>query len=359
MRGRIDLEKCLFGEREKTVCDMGKLKASAFAFTTGVQALRLVSPSGQIIVLPYQGQQIWDVVFHGRRLTMKSFFPEPVPSVHLLDSYGAFLYHCGALRMGTPGPGDDHPVHGELPGAAYDTAWLVVGEDEGGEYLGVSGAYNYTKAFGDKYRAVPEVKLYRDSTVLHVSMTIQNLAHRPMDLMYMCHVNFFPAENGEIVQAAGWDTKDMTVRAVIPAHVKPTPQYLSFLESLKKNPGVTRVFRSEDRYDPEVVFYIHNLKSDAKGMTHVLQKHPDGSSDYICWNVKDLDHAVRWILMHEDTRVAGMALPSTCDPEGYTAEKKKGNVRSIPAEGTATFSVRVGCLDPAETRRMESTIRSL
>ena len=29
-----------------------------------------------------------------------------------------------------------------------------------------------------------------------------------------------------------------------------------------------------------------------------------------------------------------MALPSTCDPEGYTAEKQKGNVRSIPALGS-------------------------
>ena len=28
-----------------------------------------------------------------------------------------------------------------------------MGEDEGGAYLGVSGAYLYAKAFGDTYRA--------------------------------------------------------------------------------------------------------------------------------------------------------------------------------------------------------------
>jgi len=359
MTGRIHLDKCLFGAKEKPLCELGGLKAASFLYSTGVHALRLENPLGHILVLPYQGQQIWDVVFHGRRQTMTTFFSEPVPSPNLLDSYGAFLYHCGALRMGTPAPEDTHPLHGELPGAPYDETWLVLGQDDGGTYLGVSGAFHYTKAFGDKYKAVPSVKLYENRTVLDVSMTIENLAHRPMDLMYMCHVNFLPADNGEIVQAAGWDTTDMVLRSSIPSHVKPTPQYLSFLDALKKNPGVTRILRTEDRYDPEVVFYIRNLRSDSHGMTHMLQKHPDGSSDYISWNVKDLDHTVRWILKNDDQKVAGMALPSTCDPEGYTAEKKKGNVRSIPGLGKAQFAVRVGYLDAAETKGMESTIRSL
>ncbi len=359
MTGRVPLSKSLFGDTERLVCEIGKLKAFAFAFSTGVQAVRVENPHGHIIVLPYQGQQVWDAVFHGRRLTMQNFFPEPIPSSNLMDSYGMFLYHCGALRMGTPGPEDNHPVHGELPGAPYSEAWLILGDDAGGPSLGVSGAYTYTKAFGDKYRAVPAVKLPENGTVFDVSITIENLAHHPMDLMYMCHVNFLPAENGEIVQAAGWDTKDMTVRSAIPAHVHPTPQYLSLLDSLKKNPGLLRGFKPGDHYDPEIVFYIRNLKSDSKGMTHMLQKHPDGSSDYVGWKVKDLDHTVRWIVVHEDQKVNGMALPSTCDPEGYTAEKKKGNVRSLAGQAAVTFSVRTGYLDAAETKRVEQTIRSL
>ena len=160
-----------------------------------------------------------------------------------MDSYGAFLYHCGARRMGTPAPEDDHPLHGELPAATYDTACILLGEDEGGRYLGVSGTYLYAKAFGDKYRATPTVKLYEKRAVVDVGMAIENLTHHPMDLMYMCHVNFLPAENGEIVQAAGWNTTDMSVRSSIPSHVKPTPQYLAFLDALRKDPGVTRVFR--------------------------------------------------------------------------------------------------------------------
>ena len=359
MTGRVNLYRSAFTDRERVICEAGGLRAVSFLFSSGVAGLRLENSRGHIVVLPWQGQQVWDAVFDGRRLTMRTVFPEPVPTVNLLDSYGAFLYHCGALRMGSPGPQDIHPLHGELPTAPYQEAWLVFGEDEGGAWMGVSGAYGYAKAFGDKYRAVPVVKLHEKGTVLDVSMTVTNLAHFPMDLMYMCHINFLPAENGEIIQAAGWDTRDMTVRSSIPAHVKPTPQFLAFLESLSKNPSVTPVLRPEDEYNPEIVFYIRNLKRDAHGMTHMLQKHPDGSADYVGWDPKVLDHAVRWILVHADQKVLGMALPSTCDPEGYTAEKQKGTVRTIPAMGKVTFAVRTGYLDAAGTREMESAIRSL
>ena len=104
MKGHIHLRKSQFGEAERPLCEFNTLKASSFLFGSGVHAVRIANPRGHIIVLPYQGQQIWDAVFAGRRLTMSTFFPQPVSSPHLLESYGAFLYHCGALRMGTPGP---------------------------------------------------------------------------------------------------------------------------------------------------------------------------------------------------------------------------------------------------------------
>jgi hypothetical protein len=359
MEGRICLAKSQFSRYETVVCETGRLSASAFVFSTGVHALRLRSPRAHIIVLPYQGQQIWDFVCEGRRLTMRSLFPEPVPSGDLLDSYGAFLYHCGARRMGNPGPEDDHPLHGELPAASYDEAWLSFGEEAGEPYLGVCGSYTYVRAFGDKYRALPIVKLFESRSVLDVSMAIENLTHYPMDLMYMCHINFLPADNGEIVQGTGWNAEDMVLRSQIPSHVKPTPEYLELLERLKKNPGVMRTLRAEEEYNPEIVFYLRNLKRDPDGLTHMIQKHPDGSSDYVGYNVQQLDHTVRWIVKHRDQQVIGMALPSTCDPEGYTAEKKKGNVRILPPESTVTFTVRTGYLDSAETEAMERRIQSL
>lgn len=359
MTGRFPLFRETFTRSESLLIEIGGLRAYAFAYESGVEAVRIASRTGQIVVLPYQGQQIWEAEFGGRSLKMKNFFTEPVASRDLLDSYGAFLYHCGALRMGTPGPEDDHPLHGELPAAPYASAWVVFGGDAGGPFLGVSGSYVYARAFGDKYRATPEVRMHEGRGTLDVSMTIENLAHYPMDLMYMCHVNFLPADNGEIVQAAGWGADDMIVRSQIPSHVKPTEKYLKFLESLKKNPEVTRVLRPEDEYNPEVVFYLKNLRYDSEGRTHLLQKHPDGTSDYVSYDVRQLDHTVRWILKHQDQQVNGMALPSTCDPEGYTSEKKKGNVRSLGASQQITFGVRVGYLDRDDTVAMEKLIKGL
>ena len=359
MQGKITLDKSLFSQKEKVLADFGTMKASAFLYESGVHAVRIENARGYIIVLPFQGQQIWDAVFDGRNLKMKSFFDKPILSSNLLDSYGAFQYHCGALRMGSPGPEDNHPLHGELPGATYQDAYIVFGEDRAGLFVGVSGNFTYARAFGDKYKATPNVTLHEGATILDIDMTIENLAHSPMDLMYMCHVNFLPAENGEIVQATGWSPKDMIVRSSIPAHVKPTPQFLAFLASLSADPGVTRVIKPEDTYYPEVVFYLKNLRQDDQNNTHMLQKHIDGTSDYISYNPTILDHTVRWILKHEDQQVMGMALPATCDPEGYTAEKKKGNLRSIPGLGKVGFSVRTGYLNAAETVRMESLIRSL
>jgi hypothetical protein len=36
------------------------------------------------------------------------------------------------------------------------------------------------------------------------------------------------------------------------------------------------------------------------------------------------------------------AMPATCEPEGYTAEKRKGNVRILPARASARFVTRLG-----------------
>lgn len=359
MHGRIVLDRRQFSEKPSLVAEIGGLRAYAFQYSTGVEAVRIESKRGEIVVLPYQGQQIWDARFEGRRLTMKNFFPEPRRSGALLDSYGAFLYHCGARRTGNPGPEDDHEIHGELPAAPYEEAWLAFGEEAGVAYLGISGSWTYAKAFGDRYRAVPLVKLVEGDTLLDVSMTVENLTHYPMDLMYMCHINFLPADGGEIVQPTGWTANDMVIRSQIPSHVKPTPEYLSFLDRLKADPGLTRTMRKSEEYNPEIVYYLKNLKRDAAGMTHVIQKHPDGSADYVSYDPEQLNHTVRWLLKHKEQEVIGMALPATCDPEGYTAEKNKGNVRTLAPHASVTFRVKTGYLDERRAKETERMIREL
>jgi hypothetical protein len=174
VKGKIHLRKSFFSEKERVFADLGELKASIFIYDSGVHAVRLENKKGHILVLPFQGQQVWDAVFGGRRLTMKSPYDEPVDTDFFLNSYGCFLMHCGALRMGCPGPGDDHPLHGELPVADYRSAEVVAGDDEKGVFIGITGEYRYCMAFGDIYSARPLVKLYEGSSLIESSITILN-----------------------------------------------------------------------------------------------------------------------------------------------------------------------------------------
>jgi hypothetical protein len=147
-------------------------------------------------------------------------FDEPKNVDFFLNSYGCFMMHCGAWRMGCPGSGDTHPLHGELPYAPYDEAGIIFGQDEKGRYAGVVGEYKYDLAFSVHYIAKPIVKIYEESSLINISMEIKNRSGYPMELMYMCHVNFRPVVNGEIFQTLKWDSKHMVVRKSTPGHVE-------------------------------------------------------------------------------------------------------------------------------------------
>lgn len=126
-----------FGDKEQTCLRTDSIEVTLFRYETGVAAARLTNRRGHLVVLPYLGQMIWDAVFDGVRLTMGSMFAVPRPADTILGTYGCFCYHCGILRMGNPGPEDDHALHGEMPCAPMDRASLEVGED--GEGLRPAG----------------------------------------------------------------------------------------------------------------------------------------------------------------------------------------------------------------------------
>jgi hypothetical protein len=83
-----------------------------------------------------------------------------------------------------------------------------------------------------------------------------------------------------------------------------------------------------------------------------MQVHPDGSADLISHRPEQLDHGVRWISLTPDQQALGMCLPATAEPEGYHAEKAKGNVRTLPGKTTVRFDMEVAYLAPAEASAM-------
>jgi hypothetical protein len=351
----VNITPRFFAEREKTLVEHGSLSASTFLFDSGVCGLRMKNDLGQLVLLPFQGQQIWSAEFGGRELTMKSMFDEPRPTCEYLETYGGFLLHCGATAMGVPSKEDTHPLHGELPNAPYQAAYLVIGQDEQGSYIGLGGQYRHTVAFNHNYLAEPLVKLHAGSTLFTVTMTITNLKRLEMELMYLAHVNFRPVDNGRLVYSAPCDPEHVRVRSSIPSHIRPPEGYREFLTELKDHPERHNLLASGLAFDPEVVFFIDYLTDEA-GWAHSMQVHPDGSADYIGHRPDELDHGVRWISRTADQEALGIVLPATAEPEGYLAERAKGNIKILPPKGEFHCELEMGTLAPDEAKRMEEKI---
>lgn len=358
MSTTIHLTDNFFHPQEALLVETSALTVSTFTYPSGVAALRLSNDQGELIMLPFQGQQIWSATFGGRNITMKSMFDYPNATRNYLDTYGAFLIHCGATAMGVPMGEDTHPLHGELPNAPYQKAWLMVGEDEGGEYIALGGEYKHTVAFSFNYIAQPLVKLYAGADRCTIQMTVTNLKQTPMEFMYMAHANFRPVNNGELVYSAPCTPETARLRKSIPSHVHPTPEYLAFLKELEQDPAKHNVLRPELAFDPEVVISF-DYQADAEGWAHTMQVHPDGTADYIRHKPAQLDKGVRWICRTPDQDALGMVLPATAEPEGYHAEKAKGNIKVIEGGDSYFCEMEVGVLSVDETQAMTEQIAKI
>ena len=351
----IYLNAVEFTRAETLLAQHAALKVFAFRYASGVSALRVTNPVGEIIMLPFHGQQIWDAKFYGRRLTMRSMFDEPVNTGDYLSNYGGFLLHCGATAMGNPGPGDTHPLHGELPNAIYQSAELTFGSDESGAYVEVSGRYRHTVAFSHNYVAEPRIRMNENDGRLAMHLAVNNLKATPMDVMYLAHVNFKPVDGAKLIDTASDDPSKVNVRDKFPAFFKTTPEYLNFIKSLQQNPALHREMTKGKTFDPELVMGLA-FNSDEQGWAHSMQALPDGSADFISHRPSELPRGVRWITRTPNQDAIGIYLPATAEANGYTAEKAKGNVLSIDAGNSFKCALEFGALDEKAATEMKVKI---
>ena len=355
---RMFLSPSFFGDAEKVLVEYGPLIASTFRFESGVCGLKFENECGSLVLLPFQGQQIWSAEFNDRTLTMKSMFDQPHPTRSYLENYGGFLIHCGMTSMGVPGPSDNHPLHGELPNAPYDKAWVIAGEDERVMFLELGGQYRHTVAFSTNYIAAPQVRLYAGRSTFWAGMNVTNLKNTPMEYMYLAHINFRPADNARLAYTAKYDPQHVRVRRSIPSHVRPPVGYREFLDELAENPQRHHFLLPGLGFDPEVVFFI-DYQPDAEGWAHSMQVHPDGSADYVRHRPDQLDVGVRWICRTPDQDALGFILPATAEPEGYSAEKAKGNVKVLGPGETWLCEYEMGVLSADEAAQMERSINTM
>ncbi|WP_462380019.1 aldose 1-epimerase family protein [Pseudomonas sp. Marseille-QA0892] len=348
---RIPLYPQLWEQASRLLLESAHFSARAWTYPSGVKALSLENSRGELVVLPWQGQMIWSAEFDGQNLTMHNMFTQPRPSAGVIGTYGCFMFHSGLLRNGCPGPEDDHALHGEMPCATMDEAWLEVGEDEHGAYLRLGGTCEYVQGFGDHYRANPSVTVRPESGLFEIGMHVVNAAAKPMDLMYMAHMNYAYVDGGRLTQPLGCER--VRVRASVPEHVRPTPEWTAYIAELRQDPASLKVLDSPALYDPEIVCFFDDVQSDAAGQAHFFLEHPNGAAFYTRYSPQQFEHAARWILHNPDQQVAAFVLPATCEPEGYTAELAKGHVRSLAPGASAEFSVTTGYLNVQERKALQ------
>ena len=343
----VTLRRAFFGEEERAILRAGEMSASLFRYPSGVEALRLANARGSVVVLPFMGQMVWRANFDGVELAMRGMLDVPRPGATILDTYGCLAYHAGLLRNGTPGPQDDHPLHGEMPCMPMDEAGLELGEDEGGPWLAVTGLRDYVRGFGAHYRASPRVTLRAAATDFSMEIGVENRAAAPMDLMYICHANFGFPEGARIVQPVPFDAEHVVTRTAVPGHVTPTERYRALLRAFAADPSGAEVLDDPSRFSPEQVFYVKGLAPGADGLAHVLLRRREGDGFTVAYDPVAMPHTIRWLLADGDHGVAAFAMPGTCEPEGHAAEKRKGHVRTLAAGGGARFTTRLGYADRA------------
>ncbi len=355
---RVGLHSRFFSEKRRVLVECGSLKATLFEFESGVAAVEIENGVSEIVMLPFQGQQIWSATFGGRDVTMKTMFDQPRATEDYLQTYGGFLLHCGFTAMGVPTEEDDHPLHGELPNAKFQYAWLEIGEDEGGAYIGLGGQYQHTVAFTENYTATPLVKLYAGAKEVQVSLCCRNCKNTPMAYMYLAHANFRPVNGGRIVYSAKVSPETVRVRHSIPSHISSGQGYVEFLNRLGERPEEHHVFDESMAFVPELVFSI-DYDADDTGWAHTLQVHPDGGADYVRHRPEQLPIGVRWICRTPDKDALGLVLPSTAEPEGKSAELAKGNVRELEGGGEWRCDYVLGTLDAEEVGAVEEKIAEI
>ena len=354
----IPLPASVFERAERCIARSEHFSVTAWRTDLGVEMLRMANARGHVDVLPFMGQMIWDAVFDGVRLTMDSAFSAPRPANSIVETYGCLAYHSGLLASGCPGPNDSHPLHGEMPCKRMDEACIEVGDQAGAPVVRVAGHVDHVLGFGPNYRARPSVTL-GEGTRIAMGMTVENRSALPMDLMYMAHVNFAFVSGGVIHQPAPFAKGRTRVRTDVPAHVSPNDAFNAFLFELGETPEAGRVLDRPERWDPEQVIYVDEPGTDAAGITHAMLERPEGDAFAMSYATAEFPHMVRWVLHGADATVAAFALPATCEPEGYLAEKAKGHVATLPPGKTRSFTARFGYVARDDVAAQARTIAAI
>lgn len=356
---RLHLQKDFFKDREQLILQEGCLSVYTFRYSTGIEALRVENDCGYFVILPFQGQQIWDFCFGGRNLKMKTTIKEPRKTKVYLETYGGFLYHCGIGSIGAPD--ESHPHHGEIPNAEYEEAYIDCGCDERGVYVSVGGVLAYDAAFVKKYRFMPECRLYAGASTVHVNVTIENGRAEPLEYLYLCHINFHPINGAKLIYNVPRDANHVKVHKVVPDTLPAAAQekLRSYMELLEKDPAhMDNVGNPEEAYAPEICFTM-TYKPDENGRGYTMQYAEGEGACYVDHPADVLPYGIRWISRTVTEDSMGMILPATAEHLGYKDSKAKGYIRYLGGFEKVSFGLELGYISDARAKQVEEKIQAI
>ena len=335
---RLRLDPAHFGLREAWLLKAASYSVSSFRYQSGVEAIRVTCGRGEIVWLPFLGQQLWDWKIDGRSRKFTGFVETPARGRTYLQNYGAFLIHCGVTAMGNPGQGDTHPLHGELPMAAFDRVWLEIPAAASGSPA-LCGSLHWHVPYECDYRCLVRTTIDPAGTSVGVEVTVRNESGLPLEAMYLAHINFALA--GAALVRCTEKHADGAIR--IRDESANSGARAQLIDGALRLAGL--------RADPEFVATIRHgsaLRQEEESRL-VLE---DGSSFWVRHGSPLLDHHVVWITSTPDRGACGFHLPSTAAPDGLAAARTAGELKLIPPRGTAKMAYSFGYND-AEQRGKE------
>ena len=349
---RISLYPGTFTAKEREIVKTDSMTVTGFAYSTGVEAVRIANKRGWLMVLPFQGQQIWRAHFDGHDLWMRTAIDEPINTQDYLRTYGGFLYHCGFRAMGCPAADDDHPQHGELPNAAFGDAALLVTDDA----VTLTSARTERIAFVVDYTFRPSITLKADAAVADIHVECRNNRAEPLEYMYLTHINFRPVDGGELVYTAPYD--HIKVHRKFPAHMDPAAKKAleDYMDAIEKDPTVHHVFDSKKQiYNPEICMTVM-YEPDEDGFGHTMEVLPTGCAFYESHRVDKQPYVIRWLSRTGDEESCGMALPATAEHNGREQARRDGQLKYLPPHGLFETDLKVGLLTACEVKALREKI---
>lgn len=362
MTAKFYLQKEMFSSRARTVLEAGEFKAVTFTYSSGVCALQVRNARCSYILLPFSGQQVWRYTVDGEEMTMKSMFDEPEDTKDFESSYGAFLIHCGLTAMGNPSEEDPHPLHGELPLAHYQKAWIEIGEDSEGEFIRTGGSFLYRNALETSYVYSPSIRLNAGSATLIARDTIENKRSQPFPFMYMSHVNWRPFDGSRFVYGAPVDKEHIEVfredwgDAISKENAKKLEDYTL---SLTEDPSRADIIdRKTQVYDPELCLCIRYVP-DESGWAHSMQLMPDGKACYVAFDTSYLPTGVRWMARTGEEDACGFCLPNTGNHKGRAYAIANNLRKNLAPHEKIELKYNISVLDPEEAQKRVSEIENI